>query len=204
MPRVTRLFLFGVVVVACGGTSSIAEPRTPTSRSSGIARSPADDLVRHVQAVYANTQHLTVKFRQTVSNETFGLPSVSDGRLYFERPGKLRWHYVSRSTRAAGNLHRSGGTAPVAILFLADTGSLSKDFTARLLTGSKHGAGADKVLELAPKNPSVPYKALVLVVDPSNFRIKKSIVTSATGDTNELSFHEPDMTAARRRDTARP
>jgi hypothetical protein len=40
----------------------------------------------------------------------------------------------------------------------------------------------------------VRFQSLVLVIDPSTYRVKKSIVTSAAGDMSELSFFEPDTT----------
>ncbi len=38
------------------------------------------------------------------------------------------------------------------------------------------------------------WRSLILVVDPSSFRVKKSIIISLTGDTNEFGFSEPDFT----------
>lgn len=55
-------------------------------------------------------------------------------------------------------------------------------------------ATGDKVLELTPKKPSPNLKTVVLVVDPSDFRVTKSIITSRADDTNELSFYQPDTT----------
>ena len=36
----------------------------------------------------------------------------------------------------------------------------------------------------------------MLVVDPASFRVKKSVVTNAGGDTNEFNFYEPDTSKA--------
>jgi outer membrane lipoprotein carrier protein len=189
-------------------------PSSPTAGAIRVAPNPADPIVKGVQSFYRNTQHLTAKFRQNVVNKTFGLPSMNDGKVYLKKPGKMRWDYfskrdrtqVTRSQMSDGKtiwaVDKNGkwyyrqdlskSTLPVAVTFLTGTGDLSKEFDARLLTGSKHGTANDKVLELTPKKPSAQFKTLVLVVDPSNFRVKKSIVTSATGDTNEFSFFEPD------------
>jgi outer membrane lipoprotein carrier protein len=196
--------------------------KAPTSPTAGAIRvapttSPeAAKVVQGVQTFYRSTQRLTAKFRQNVVNKTFGLPSMNDGKVYLKKPGKMRWDYfskrdktqVTRSQMSDGktiwavdkngkwyyrqNLTQSA--LPVAVTFLTGTGDLGKEFDARLLTGSKYGTASDKVLELTPKKPSAQFKTLVLVVDPSNFRVKKSVVTSATGDTNEFSFFEPDTT----------
>ncbi len=195
--------------------------KPPTSPTAGAIRvappttsAEADKIVKGVQEFYKTTQHLTAKFRQNVVNKTFGLPSMNDGKVYLKKPGKMRWDYyskrnknqVTRSQMSDGKTiwavdyngkwyYRQDLTKsalPVAVTFLTGKGDLATEFNARLLTGSKYGTASDKVLELTPKKPSAQFKTLVLVVDPANFRVKKSIVTSATGDTNEFSFYEPD------------
>ncbi|HEU5061097.1 MAG TPA: outer membrane lipoprotein carrier protein LolA [Kofleriaceae bacterium] len=191
-------------------------PASPTAGAIRIAPNPADDVVKGVQDFYKKTSQLTAKFRQTNVNKTFGLPTVNDGKVYLKKPGKMRWDYfskrdknkVSRSQMSDGKMiwavdvngkwyykqDLAKSTLPVAVTFLTGKGELSKEFNARLLTGSKHGTASDKVLELTPKKPSAQFKTLVLVVDPATFRVKKSIVTTATGDTTEFSFFEPDTT----------
>jgi outer membrane lipoprotein carrier protein len=207
MARGLGLLLVGVV--ACGGASG---PRASSTRN------PADEVVQRVQAAYRGTRHLTARFRQNVVNKTFGLPSMNDGKLYVKRPDKMRWDYVSKRDRTRvvrslivnGNLiwavdnharwfYRqdvSTNALPVAVAFLAGTDRLARDFDARLLSGGKSGSPNDKVLELTPKRSSAPFKTLVLVVDGSSYRVKKSVVTSASGDTNELSFDTQDTTKA--------
>ena len=189
-------------------------PAQPTAGAIRIAPAPADQVVKGVQAFYKKTSQLTAKFRQTNVNKTFGLPTVNDGKVYLKKPGKMRWDYfskrdkskVSRSQMSDGKMiwavdingkwyykqSLAQSTLPVAVTFLTGKGDLSSEFNAKLLTGSKHGAASDKVLELTPKKPSAQFRSLVLVVDPASFRVKKSIVTTATGDTNEFSFFEPD------------
>jgi len=197
--------------------------KAPTSPTAGAIRvapvttSPeAAKVMQGVQTFYKSTQRLTAKFRQNVVNKTFGLPSMNDGKVYLKKPGKMRWDYfskrnknqVTRSQMSDGKtiwaVDKNGkwyyrqdltkSALPVAVTFLTGTGDLAREFDARLLSGSKYGTASDKVLELTPKKPSAQFKTLVLVVDPSNFRVKKSVVTSATGDTNEFSFFEPDTT----------
>lgn len=193
-------------------------PAQPTAGAIRIAPNPANDVVKGVQNFYKSTTQLTAKFRQSNYNKTFGMPTVNDGKVYLKKPGKMRWDYfskrdkskVSRSQMSDGKMiwavdingkwyykqSLAQSTLPVAVTFLTGKGELAKEFDAQLLTGSKHGSASDKVLELTPKKPSAQFKTLVLVVDPANFRVKKSIVTTATGDTNEFAFFEPDLARA--------
>lgn len=191
-------------------------PDSPTAGAIRVAPNPADDVVKGVQSFYRTTNQLTAKFRQSNFNKTFGMPTVNDGRVYLKKPGKMRWDYfskrdkskVTRSQMSDGKMiwavdvngkwyykqDLAKSTLPVAVTFLTGKGDLAREFNSKLLTGSKHGSASDKVLELTPKKPSAQFKTLVLVIDPATFRVKKSIVTTATGDTNEFNFYEPDTT----------
>jgi outer membrane lipoprotein carrier protein len=185
------------------------KPATPPAQSAAA-------IVTGVQDFYKNTQQLTAKFRQSTVNKTFGVPKMNDGKVYLRKPGKMRWDYFSkrnknevvRSQMSDGKtiwaVDKTGkwyyrqdlgqSALPVAVTFLTGKGDLSKEFNAKLLTSSRHGSPGDKVLELTPKKPSAQFKTLVLVVDPASFRVKKSVVTNAGGDTNEFNFYEPDTT----------
>jgi len=193
-------------------------PAQPTAGAIRIAPNAADAVVKGVQNFYKSTNQLTAKFRQSNYNKTFGMPTVNDGKVYLKKPGKMRWDYfskrdkskVSRSQMSDGKMiwavdingkwyykqSLAQSTLPVAVTFLTGKGDLAKEFNARVVTDSQHGGAGDKVLELTPKKPSAQFKTLVLVVDATNFRVKKSIVTTATGDTNEFSFFEPDLAKA--------
>ena len=190
--------------------------RSPRAEDRCRSENHRDELVRRVQNVYRNQEGLIARFRQRTFNKTFGLPSVNDGKIYLKKPGKVRLDYFSRrdSSKVSSSLISNGkmiwavdingkwyyqqrltrSTLPAAITFMTGAGDLARRFNARLLTGSKHGAIGEKVLELAPKEPSSTLKTLVLVVDPSDFRVRKLITTSSADDTNELSFYQPDTT----------
>ena len=180
----------------------------------------ADVIVGKVQAFYKATPQLTAKFRQTTMNATFGVPQVSDGKVYLKKPGKMRWDYFSkRDAKLVTKSQLSDGKTiwvidkngkwyfeqeldksalPVAVTFLTGTGDLKAEFNAALDRSGLYNktTPTDHVLKLTPKKPSVQIKALYLVVDPTNFRVKKSIVVNAAGDTNQFAFHEPDFAKA--------
>ena len=177
----------------------------------------ADTIVTKVQEFYKKTPQLTAKFRQTTMNVTFGVPQQSDGKVYLKKPGKMRWDYYSkRDKNLVTKSQISDGTTiwvvdkngkwyyrqslaksalPVAVTFLTGTGDLKAEFKAELDRSGLYNKAApdDHVLKLTPKTPSVQIKALYLVVDPTNFRVKKSIVVNAANDTNQFQFHEPDF-----------
>ncbi len=175
-------------------------------------RLDADQVVGRVQAFYKKTTHLIAKFRQTYTNKTFGTTTVSDGKVYIKKPGKMRWDYAGKKIKVEKSFITDGkmlwavehdnrqyfkkdikqNLLPVAVTFLYGKGDLARDFTAKLDTSGTYGQKSDYVLELTPRQPSAQYKTLYLVVDPSNFRVKQSIVIEASGNTNHFRFYEPN------------
>jgi outer membrane lipoprotein carrier protein len=199
------------------GRSSAPPPRAPAATR--VAQAPAAPsatrIVDRVQEFYRTTKHLSAKFRQTNVNATFGKTAISDGRVYLKKPGKMRWDYFSkRNKNQVSKTQISDGKTiwavdfggrwyykeslsqsalPVAVTFLSGSGDLKKDFHAKLdKSGKWAGSKTDHVLELTPRQPSAQFKELFLVVDPSNYRVKHSIVINAAGDVNQFSFYEPN------------
>src|SRR5690606_24548164 len=111
---------------------------------------------------------LQAKFRQEFENVTFGNKSISDGKVFIEKPGKMRWDYakpekkyiISDGTtlwiyeetfKQAYKADLKNQLLPVAITFLYGKGDLAADFTPALDTSGKYGAKGDVVLKLTPK-----------------------------------------------------
>jgi outer membrane lipoprotein carrier protein len=164
----------------------------------------ADSVVASVQTYYTKTQTLQADFRQTYTNTVFGKSSNSDGKLYIQKPGKMRWdykkpelkHFISdgttlwvyeKTSQQAFKQDLKDQILPVAITFLYGQGDLAKDFVISLDPG-KHGQKGDHVLKLVPRQPSAQYKHLWLVVDPADFHVKESIVVEASDNVNHFTF----------------
>ncbi len=178
-------------------------------------------VVAEVQKFYKNTKQLSAKFRQVTKQKVIGRSEESNGRMYIQKPGMMRWDYSeankkSKKTVVTKSFISDGKVLwavfmkdkqyykkdikkdllPVAVTFLYGQGDLSSDFSSALDTSSKYGAKGDLVLKMTPNKPSAQYKTLWLVVDPSNYRVKQSIVENSAGDTNHFSFFEPDTKTA--------
>lgn len=164
----------------------------------------ADTLVAEVQKYYLNTQTLQADFRQNYTNTVFGKSSTSDGKLYIQKPGKMRWDYkkpevkyfisdgttlwvYEKQSQQAFKQDLKDQILPVAITFLYGQGDLAKDFHISLDPG-QHGQKGDHVLKLVPRQPSAQYKHLWLVVAPADFHVKESIVVEASDNVNHFTF----------------
>src|SRR5215470_12144286 len=164
----------------------------------------ADEIVKKVQAYYADTQKLEADFRQEYTNTTFGRTSQSDGKVYIAKPGKMRWDYkkpelkwfISDGTtlwvfeKAANQAFQQSlkdQILPVAVTFLYGQGDLAAEFNAALDPG-KYGGKDDLVVKLTPKKPEAQYKNLWLVVDPEDFHVRESVILEASDNVNHFTF----------------
>ncbi len=177
-------------------------------------------VLSKVQRFYERNKHLKAKFRQEVVNSTFGKSTISDGKVFIAKPGKMRWDFYGKKTRTRGRrVSRSfvsdgkglfavfhdtkqvfvkdmeNDLLPVAITFLHGSGNLARDFSSKIDTSGKYGSEGDVVLELTPKEAAAQYKHLWLVVARDNFRVKESIVLNAKDDINHFRFFEPNFSS---------
>ena len=187
-------------------------PAAPVAAKPVAAAPSAAQVVTGVQSYYAATQKFEATFRQKYTNTVIGKTSTSDGKVYIEKPGKMRWDYATPDVK----YYISDGTTlwvyekvnkqafkqdlkdqllPVAITFLYGQGDLSKDFTASLEPG-KYGGKNDLVVKLVPNQPTAQYKFLWLVVDPTDFHVKESIIQEISGNLNSFAFSSIKTNAA--------
>ena len=205
------------------------EPKTPTAAVKPVAAktppvapasNPANDAVDHVQQFYAGIKQVTAKFRQSVTNATFGQAKDSDGMVWIRKPGKMRWDYYAKKkgnkTSTKKSFISNGNylyvvehdnkqvmkkslqkdLMPVAVSFLYGKGDLRADFNAELDTSKKYGAEGEIVLKLTPKKPSAQYQHLILVAAADNYRVTQSIIIDSSNNINHFRFYEPDFEKA--------
>lgn len=193
--------------------SVVNAPLNMAPKSGDVSKETAESMVAKVQGFYLNTKFLEARFRQIITNKTFGRDTISDGKVYLAKPGKMRWDYYKTKKKKKKAVYTksfisdgktlwavlvedkqyykkdlSSDMLPVAVSFLTGQGDLNRDFNATLEKNSKYSEKGGIVLKLTPKKPSASYKVLWLVVDAKNFRVKSSIVLNSKGDTNKISF----------------
>jgi outer membrane lipoprotein-sorting protein len=200
------------------GAAPSAAPATATAASGAAAAPTATGVVDRVQAFYLGIKQVSAKFRQSVTNATFGGDAkTNDGSVYIQKPGKMRWDYFAakkgNATRTKKSFISNGAylyvveydnkqilkkslekdLMPVAVSFLYGKGDLKADFTAELDTSGKYGAKGELALKLTPRKPSAQYKNLFLVVDPKDYHVTQSIIVDSSNNTNHFRFFSPDF-----------
>ena len=162
------------------------------------------EIVRRLQARYDSTKDFTADFTQTVEAATLGQPLESTGKVYFKRPGRMRWEFATPEKQtivADGQTlwvhqpeHRQVLKAPfraafqsaTPVSFLFGVGELASDFDASLLPSDKPGVVR---LKLVPKQER-EIGVLVLDVSPQTYDILGAEVTDPLGNVTRLRFRD--------------
>ena len=165
--------------------------------------SDAAVVASRVQARYDATDTMRGDFVQEVRLGTSGRVLRSQGTMHFQKPGRMRWDYVSpeRQTIVAdgetlwihqpedeqvlrGKLaHAFESQTPVS--FLLGVGRLERDFSSRLL---RPGEGGVLRLELTPRGQEGGSATLLLEVDPLSYDLRAAVVRDSLGNETRVAL----------------
>jgi outer membrane lipoprotein carrier protein len=193
-----------------------AAPAAPAAAAAVAPAKSATEVVNEVQRFYAGINQVTAKFKQSVTNKTFGSTKTSEGTVWLMKPGKMRWDYqekkngvwkvkksfisdskdlyvIEHDNKQVVKKNLENDLMPVAVTFLYGKGNLNSEFNAEIDSTGKYGSKGDIVLKLTPKKPSAQYKNLYLVVASDDYRVKQSVIIDASENVNQFQFFEPDF-----------
>ncbi len=170
----------------------------------------ADDaagIAGRVQSRYDETKDLTAAFTQEMTIQAGGHVLRSKGRMYFEKPGLMRWEYESPEpqTIVADGKHlwihqpedRQVLRAPLEqafqsqtpVSFLFGVARIGRDFVPKLLDEADDGGIR---LELEPKaEEGGALGLLVLEVDPETYDLRAATVRDPLGNVTEVRLVDP-------------
>jgi outer membrane lipoprotein carrier protein len=172
----------------------------PTAAHHDDARAVA----QRVQRFYQRASDFTARFEQTSTYPTFGNVKKASGKLFLEKPDRLRWEYddgrlIVLDGKALWTWNKEdeevtvkrgfgASEVPPEFAFLFGKGTLLDRFSVQ---GIPHPEGLPEgaAIELVPKKPSPEVQKLVLVAAPDG-KVRASVVTNSQGDTNQLVFSD--------------
>ncbi len=160
-----------------------------------------DVVVDGIQGFYRDAVDLKASFKQSYTYTVYGRTQVSTGRVYFKKPGRMRWDYQAPSAKvfvSDGDLlwvyepeenqaYRrplKGAQIPVALSFMTGEGDLNTSFKTRLIESTAQHYR----VELLPRKDEGDYKQIELTVDREQFVVRKSVVIDAVGNRNVVDF----------------
>ncbi len=182
----TALFLFPVFAAAAG------------------AESGGDALLARVASKYAASRSLSAAFRQEVPLQNVGIVRRASGKVYFERPLRMRWDYKAPDAQLfladgvyfyfrpaeASQVYRKkidekslGGKIPLLLLF--GSGDISGMF--RVEETVARSGGKETGLRLVPRGDGAPeVRRIDLVVGTADLVIREVHLYDRLGGANHL------------------
>ena len=182
----------------------------PTHAKENISKQ-VQDLVKRVDARYAQTQDFQADFVQETIIEGFDTPLRSSGRVYIKKPGQLRWDFLEPSLEkiyvhgdqlemyvpehhqiVKGSLTRMVATkAPLRLL--QGAGKLEEHFDVGPTGNGETGAGGLPLLTLIPKQqggqPSAsPISRIVSEIQPKTYFIQTVRLYEVSGNLSIYRF----------------
>lgn len=195
------LLILGVIISVAG--LSMAQ-----ESGSGPADLTAEQVAERVQRFYKETADFQAAFLQTYTDVAAGEAARSRGRVYFKKPGKMRWDYYhpDDASRRDRVLVSDGSTfwiyefefqqvfkqcleenqLPTSLRFLMGEGELLEEFDVEFAKGS---TADEPALRLVPKEATSHYRELRFVLDPKTFQVMQTTVFDPYGNTNRIEFH---------------
>jgi outer membrane lipoprotein carrier protein len=176
------------------------------AQDSGEAKVSAEEVAKRVQAFYSQTKDYQSSFRQTYHDLAAGKKKVSVGRVYFKKPGKMRWDYKKANAKKPDKLYVSDGSSfwvyeyefkqvfkqclkdsqlPTSLSFLMGTGDLLDEFN---VSFAKDSTKKTPRLRLVPKKPTSKYKELRFALDPETYQVVQTTIYDPYGNKNVIEF----------------
>lgn len=197
-----RLFLaFGMLAGSLlAQTASADAPETVVDPS-------AEEVADSVQRFYDKTTTFSATFKQRYTVKAFSMVKDSQGRVVFQKPGKMSWRYTNNSDRVVsdGNVikvyesenkqmyEQTMGKSqyPAALAFLVGGGNLRKSFQLKKLDPKDLGFVGGYVLLAVPHEKTPAYQKMLVYVDGKTFQVRRVLLLDAQGNRNRFDFIGP-------------
>ena len=158
----------------------------------------AEGLVKRLEERYRSIKTLAADFKQ-VSKGLSSMDGASGGKVYFKRPGRIRWSYKGDITDEIigdgkviwfyqpdlNQVFKSRETDPgISTDFLSGMMNIRKYFRASE-DGKKKGLVS---IRLEPREYHPQIKTLVLLVDGKTLLVRSFVLTDHYGNTTTVTF----------------
>jgi outer membrane lipoprotein carrier protein len=163
----------------------------------GEAPLDADEVARRLQSWLDGTRDLQGSFKQALLSGAFGTGIEERGRVWIQRPGRMRWDYLDPEHKVAildddktwlyvreeqqlilGSLEEHGSLLPTLI---AAERPVLELFEADLVVSSV-GEDEPYLLELRPRSDADAFESVTLALRPPEFAIESAEVMDAAGN----------------------
>src|SRR5262245_55166479 len=184
----------------------------PSAPAAAGARLDLAAVVDRVQKRYDGATDFRARFTQTLTNAAFKRRTTATGEVLLKKPGRMRWNYETPDPKMyladgaqlwlyepedkqAFKQDLKSSQLPAALAFLTGKGKLTEQFEITFVKSPRTGNPQDYVLALVPRQAEAQVKGLEFVVDPQSFLVKETLITDASGNTNDMLFSDIKINA---------
>jgi outer membrane lipoprotein carrier protein len=172
----------------------------------------AEAVAERIQQFYRETEDFQANFKQVYTDVAAGETKTNWGRVYFKKPGRMRWDYYdteslderTKTLVSDGKIFwiyelkfdqvfkqcLSDNLLPTSLKFLMGQGDLLAEFDVSYTEDSTASA---PTLLMKPKEPTSKYKKLHFQVDPESYQVVRTTVFDPYGNTNTIHFRNPKV-----------
>jgi outer membrane lipoprotein carrier protein len=170
----------------------------------GDAAAEKTTVIAGLQSWLDGTSTLEMRFRQSLVSGALGTTATESGRMYLERPGKLRWDYLEPEKKTAlllgdrtalylederllsrGRLSGEQGLFP---RILAGRERVDALFAATLLATPSAGGSGSYRLRLVPRGDQGALSEVTLTLRPPAFSIEGAELLDEAGNRTSYTF----------------
>ncbi|RMH06017.1 MAG: outer membrane lipoprotein carrier protein LolA [Nitrospirae bacterium] len=176
--------------------------------ASSLSNRQVEELVRHIEARYAQLQDLQAVFNQETRIEGFETPLTSTGRVYMKKPAFLRWDYLEPSeeyiyvhgdqvemyTPAHEQILRGSLTSMVSskapLQLLQGASRLTDHFEIHPAQDSRGESGLPRLVLIPRDREHSPVVRIVSEVDPKTYLLKTVTLYEKNGNRSTFRFSQ--------------
>ena len=190
-----------VILVLLLRVDSLCASPSGTDASVPDGKTGVEDIVARLQAHYDETDGFRADFTQEVTSATLGQTLNSRGRVFFKKPGRMRWEfeepkqtlvcdgsflwlYQPAEQQVVKTPFQHAFSSQTPVSFLTGVGRLDEDFFVAL-TGETETVYQ---LRLTSKKAAEAVGLLDIEVSKETFDILQARITDPLGNTTRLQF----------------
>lgn len=198
--------LISLVALALGSASADEPAPAPAAAPAAAPTSELDRVVDGLQKFYDSVGDFKASFKQAVKRKHLPRPLKKSGKVFFKRPGQMRWDYMQPervlyvsdgeilwsyepADKQVYKVNVKDSELYTALKFLFGQGNLRAEFDIALAPAGKGDEGLTG-LELVPKVKQSNYKKLRLFVDAKTFEIRRTVLVDPLDNESRIDFSD--------------
>jgi len=172
------------------------------------AEETLDSIIKNLQRQYDQTKDFSALFTQETMTKSLGAPAIVNGKLYFKKPGMMKWEYSD----PINNQIISDGTTlwyyipddkqvrvynaleafeqEFFLGYLFGEGSLEENFEVALAELDPEQAEEYYLVALAPKDPDSTIERILLLVNKETYNIHQFNTYDVLGNVTRIAFED--------------